>query len=163
MKHRIICWMLPVAFLWLSGCGFHLRGVKGLPESLQNVAIINQGAHPDLAEGLKKQFKHYHVRVNPEPATAAYWLILLKDTFKQDIFSISSSTTPRQYELFYTVRYKLQNPRGKALIPENQLIVARQFTSNADRILGSDYEEAQIKKEMRRDAVIQMLYKLAHH
>ncbi len=147
----------------LTGCGFHLRGMVDA-ESLQwldNVAIVIQQAHQDLAPLLREQLKAYNIKVTTDPALAQYWLIIDHENTVQNISSISSSTTPRQYEVTYKLNYKLQRTKGGEIIPSSQIAITRQITLNSDRILGSKDEEELQKSEMRRDAVIQLFNRLS--
>ena len=146
----------------LSACGFHLRGMYDMPSWLNDVAIIIQNGHRDLETLLQDQFSAYHIRTIREPSQARYWLIIEQDNEEQHITSVSSSTTSRQYQMTYTVRYKLQEAQGRDVIPSCQIAVTRQLTLNSDRILGSDDEENILKKEMRRDAVTQILDRISH-
>ncbi|RUQ85186.1 LPS-assembly lipoprotein LptE [Legionella septentrionalis] len=148
----------------LSGCGFHLRGMLDMPSWLDNIAIVNANSknHP-LDVFLQEQLQAYDVHVTTEPSLAQYWLIIERDAFQQQISSISASTTPRQYQLIYTVQFKVQQVRGHEIIPSSLVSVTRQITINSDRILGSDEEEATTKREMRREAAIQILNRLSRH
>ena len=154
--------MLLTALL-LSGCGFHLRGMinKESIRWLNNIAIVIEQAHRDLDPLLKEQLKAYRIEVNPDPAAANYLLIIENETMEQNISSISSSTTPRQYQLIYTIAFKLQHTQGADILPTSRVVVNRQITLNSNRILGSTDEEALQKEEMRRDAVIQILNRLS--
>ena len=151
---------LLMLVICLNGCGFHLRGMVNTPMWLNNVAIIVQQAHRDLASLLRDQLKASNIQVNPDPTLANYWLIIESDIIEQHISSISSSTTPRQYQLIYTVRFQLQHANGQEILPSNQITVTRQITSNSDRILGSNDEEELVKSEMRQDAVIQIINRI---
>ena len=153
---------LLFALLFLTGCGFHLRGVTDIPEWLTNVAVIVQQGHKDLATLLKERLKAYHIAICDELNRATYWLIILHDHFEQHIMSVSSSTTPRQYQLIYTVQFKLQSRLSGEVIPTTQIAVTRQLTVNSDRILGSNDEEERFKTEMRREAVVQILDRISH-
>lgn len=148
-------------FILISGCGFHLRGQMDIPTWLDQVAIINQGAHYEMDRLIKEQLQANHIKVCMDPALAKYWLILESDSYNQQITSISSSTTPRQYQLLYTVLFKLKQVRGDDIIPSGKVIVTRQITLNSDRILGSDSEEALIQKEMRQSAATNILTQLS--
>jgi len=147
--------------LLFAGCGFHLRGIHDMPKWLNNVTIVIQNANRDLASLLSEQLKAYHINVSPDPTLADYWLIVEQDNFQQNISSISSTTTPRQYQLIYTVYFKLQRAKGAEIIPLSPVVVTRQITLNSDRILGSTNEEYQSKTEMRRDAAIQIIDRLS--
>lgn len=147
----------------LTGCGFHLRGIVDADSIrwLDNVAIVIQQAHRDLEPLLGNQLKAYDVKVVSDAALAQYWLILENEDMQQNISSISSSTTPRQYELTYTLSFKLQRAKGAEIIPSNLIVITRQITLNSDRILGSKDEEQLQKIEMRKDAVIQIINRLS--
>ncbi|MFA6303562.1 MAG: LPS assembly lipoprotein LptE [Legionella sp.] len=146
--------------LLLSACGFHLRGMIDIPRWLNNVAIISPSPNPAFVTRLQRQLEAYKIDVNPDPGQADYWIILNRIEFRQQIVSIGSSTNPRQYQLSLLVGFTVQKRNGKVLQAEKQVQVSRQFTSNNDRILGSDSEESIIVNEMRQDAVIQVLNRL---
>ena len=143
--------------LLLTGCGFHLRGMNDIPKWLNDVAIVMQDANRDLETLLSDQLEAYHINLCSDPTVARYWLIIERDEVHKEIGSISSTTTPRQYQLIYTVRFKLQRAKGPEIMPSSQVAVTRQVTINSDRMLGSTSEEALLIREMRRDAAIQII------
>lgn len=160
---RVLYRFLILAVFMLTGCGFHLRGIINADSIKQfhSIAIIIQQVHRDLEPLLKNQLKAYKITVTTDPTLAQYWLILEHEEMHQNVTSISSSTTPRQYELTYTLDFKLQRAKGAEVIPTSTIVVTRQITLNSDRILGSKYEEETQKNEMRREAVLQLLYRLS--
>lgn len=131
-----------------------------MPYWLKNVSIINQSADRHLEPWLNEQLQAYHIDTISDPALANYWLIIISDHFDEQIKSISSSTTPRQYLLIYSVRFKLQRANSADIIPDSDLQVTRQATINSDRILGSTDEENLLKDEMRQDAALQIVTRL---
>jgi len=145
-----------------SGCGFHLRGSLELPKKLNYIAIIVHDAHREIAPLIRDQLRAYHRDVVEDPALAQYWLIVERDSLTQNITGISSSTTPRQYELLYTVQFKLQSTHAADLEQEQEqkIFVTRALTVNSDRILGSNDEEAHITQEMMQNAAIMILDRL---
>lgn len=155
--------ILSALLFSLIGCGFHLRGILN-PDSLQwlnNVAIIIKQAHKDIEPFLKEQLNAYHVQVVTEPTHSKLWLIIDHETLQQNISSISSSTTPRQYQLNYSITFSLQRSDGTEIIPPKKIVLFRQITLNSNRILGSKDEEAIETREMRRDATFQILNRLS--
>jgi LPS-assembly lipoprotein len=146
----------------ILGCSFHLRGFVSMPSNLHDVAIVVENVNRDLAPLLKEQLNAYHIMVPNDPAQANYWLILENDKEDQQITSVSSSTTPRQYQMTYQVAFKLQEAHGKEIIPSTLVTTTRQLTVNSNRMLGSSDEENTLKREMRRDAVIQILDRIGH-
>jgi LPS-assembly lipoprotein len=159
------CLLLLV--LYITGCGFKLRGMTDMPPWLNNIAIVVQDANRDLGTLLKDQFQAYGVQIIPDPTKADYLLIIKNDVNQQQITSISASTTPRQYQLTYTVRYSLVKVANKsstevsAPATTSTVSVSRQLTVNNDRILGSDSEGLMTYAEMRREAVMQIINRLS--
>lgn len=152
-----------LATLCLFGCGFHLRGFVTMPTGLHDVGIIIEAANRDLEPMLKDQLNAYHIVVPDDPQSAHYWLIIEEDKEEQHITSVSSSTTPRQYQMNYQVTFKFQAANGKEIIPSTNVTTTRQLTVNSNRILGSNFEENTLKHEMRKDAVIQIIDRIGHH
>lgn len=146
----------------LTACGFHLRGMTDVPSWLNQVAIVVESGHRDLKPLLKAALETYHIQVTSDLHHAHYWLIIENDYEEQHITSVSSSTTPRQYQMTYKVRYKLQEAKGREIIPPSNVVVTRQITINSDRILGSNNEENILKNEIRREAAIQILDRIAN-
>lgn len=155
------CFIPLFLTLFLSACGFHLRGLIDVPEWLNNVAIISKDGNKELISILKSQLEGYKIQVNPEPALAKYWLIINKTNFQQQIVSIGASTNPRQYQLILSIEFMLQTSKGQIIKPPRSVSVSRQLTVNNDRILGSNDEEAVLISEMRKDAVIQIINRLS--
>lgn len=148
-------------FLLSSACGFHLRGMINLAPWLNNVAIMADETSHDLSAQLRSALQAYNININPEPSLANYWLIIEHEDFQQHMDSVSSGTTSRQYQLIYTVKFKFQKAKGKELIPSRAVVISRQITMNANRILGSNEEVELQKNEMRRDAGIQIINRIS--
>lgn len=152
--------LLSLCIVSLGGCGFQLRGTINLPPNFNNVAIISEDASNEISLSIKSQLQAYHVEIIPDATRASYILILEKDALQQQITSVSASTTPRQYQLIYTLTYSLLKNKDKPIVSSNSITVSRQLTVNNDRVLGSDYESSLIIKEMRRDAAMQLVMRL---
>lgn len=154
--------LLYFAFVLLSGCGFHLRGFYDIQSKIPTLSIIMRDnvTHSDLEGMIKNQLRVYNVIVNDDIHATPYWLIIEGDKLNQQINSISSSTTPRQYQLIYTVNFKLQHATGNNKIPLQSVIIVRELTVNSDRILASNDESDILEREMRKDAAVQIVNRI---
>ena len=152
-KYIIACGII----LLLSGCGLHLQGMSDMPKWFNNVAIINQNVHNDLRPQIIEELKAYKLHITNNIQKADCWLVLEEDKHTENITAVSSSTTPRQYQMSYAIKYKVQRPNGEVIIPSNSAVVTRQFTINGNRILGSDFEGDLLRNEMYKDAVAQIV------
>lgn len=153
-------WVVAFALL-LTACGFHLRGMIDLPKWLDNISVISKDGNKELLTLLKSQLEGYKIYVNDDPMQAKYWLIINRTNYQQKIISIGASTNPRQYQMILTVEFMLQTRKGQVIKEASILTVTRQLTVNNNRILGSNDEEDTLLREMRQDAVTQMINRLS--
>lgn len=147
----------------LVGCGFHLRGVAYLPKDFKRVYIINKEASPAFVRRLTSLLDTYHISTVDTPQEANYIITLEKDDFNQSLSSVSSSTTPRQYLLYYHVMFEVTDKDGRILTASQTVSVQRQVTINVNRILGSNFERSTIQREMHINAAEQLLTRIEHH
>lgn len=157
---------MMIAALALCACGFHLKGLIELPQWFNGVYVGGDNIPAPLLQLLRNQLEANGRRVQPQPRDAQYLLIIVNEHLDKNITSVSASTNPRQYELTYNLSYRLSNRQGRVLQGPATLKVTRFLTVNNDRILGSDFEEATIVSEMRRDVVSRLLQRISvlnHH
>lgn len=155
---KSIKFLIPLIITLFTGCGLHLQNYANIPPWFNNVAVINEDVKNDLRPEIIEQLKAYKINICTNPKQADYLLILEKDKNVENITAVSSSTTPRQYQMTYAIKYKVRRARdGVDVIPASSAVVTRQFTINSNRILGSDYEGDTLRQEMCRDAVAQIL------
>lgn len=160
MKRAWVYIPLMLALL-LSACGFHLRGMIDVPKWLNNIALISKANDSELVTLLKLRLESYKIAVNPSPEQANYWLIIDYVEFSQHVVGIGASTNPRQYQMILKIGFKLQDRSGLEIKPNQMVQVTRQFTSNNDRILGSNDEQSILISEMRQEAVNQIITRLS--
>ncbi len=142
----------------ITSCGFRLRGLDASPAWLRaGVAIVIEDAAHNWEKLLRDPLEASHIRVIDDPKKAPYWLIIKKEKLKRTINSVSSSTTPRQYQLTYTVWFALQTAKGKVILEPTSVFVTRPLTINNNRVLGSRNEGEKLKTEMKRDAALKII------
>ena len=156
------CFHPILVFVFITGiltaCGFQLRGSETSPAWLKKgVAIVVEQASHNWEDLLQEPLEGSHIPVIDRPEKAPYWLMIHKEMLKQTITSVSSSTTPRQYQLTYTVWFSLQTEKGHVIIPTTSVFVTRPLTINNDRVLGSRNEGEKLKTEMQRDAALKII------
>ena len=153
--------LIVLMLLTLSACGFHLRGTTFHDTGLNNVGIMLEKCSHEWEYLLKELLRNGRVNVVTDSRDIEYWIILRNEYTESNIVSISSSTSSRQYELVYHVEFSLQTVNSVPLIALTPIVVTRPLTINSDRILGSHDEEEQLKHAMRRDAAMQLLYRIS--
>ncbi len=152
-------WLL-VLILALAGCGFHLRGEVKLPANISTVRIEapNRLLQDELSIYLKAGGAHVTTRAEPADATLA----LSGEDFQRRVLSVDPNTgKAREYELAYTVSVSMTRADGSVLLAPQQVRLVRDYVYDQDAVLGKSREEDVLRDEMRRDAVQQVLRRMA--
>lgn len=157
---RTLQYSLLCLCLLASGCHFHLRGSNIIPLQFNTITLAFHNVSPDWRFILKSQLQRAHVTVTNIPTADSYLLTIQQEEIQRNIMSVSSGSSSRQYQLIYQVKFSFEKIKGSIYISESPVLVTRFLTINNDRILGSQDEEEKIIHDMRRDAAIQIMYRL---
>ncbi len=148
--------------LSLSACGFHLRGSVQLPPELTEMALRDANPATDILPELRRALKNKNIHINE---TAPLVLQLKAEQYGKRVLSVDSSGRAQEYGLSYTVRFLLkrkamQDENDTMWLTEQTVTESRDLRFDANAVLGVASEEALLKTEMRRDAVVQILRRL---
>jgi len=149
MRHLLIFMLLL-----LTSCGFHLRGSVALPPALSEIAVKDRVT--DIAPDLRHALENAGIRVSD---SAVMQLMLRAEKYDKRVLSVDSIGRALEYGLSYTVKFSLkgggEDKSGAMWISETSITQTRDLRFDATAVLGTPSEEAQLKTEMRRDAVSQ--------
>lgn len=147
-------------FSMLSGCGFHLRGAVELPAAMTEVAIQGTKPYGELGVALRNGFARVGGEVVESVQQAQSVLVITRDTSQRRVLSVDSSGQANQYELEYTLGFRLDDPEGVTRVVGQSIQLRRHYTYNPNQALAKADEEARLVREMREEAVRQMLLRL---
>ena len=143
-----------LAVLLLAGCGFHLQGAVKTPPEMSRTFVdaVDEYSlfHRELRLGL--QAAGVELVDAPEQATAI--LSILTDRTDQRVLSVSARNVPTEYEVFYTVEYRLTTSDAVLLNPR-AVTLTRDYTYDTTLVLGKAREE-----ELMREAIVQDLVRI---
>lgn len=151
--------LLAAAALLLAGCGFHLRGDVRMPFD----SIYVQAAPSSLvARQLKRAVgAGDRVTVTEQPETAQVVLQLLDERQEKDILTLSGGGRVSEFQLRYRISFRLtDNKSANVYIPPSEIVMRRTFTYNDQDASAKQGEEALLYRDMRQDAVQQLLRRL---
>ncbi len=142
--------------LLLSGCGFQLRGTT--PEASNVPVTFVQGGIP--ASLLRAQLGRVDkITENVEAAEAV--LTILSENFDRRVLTVGPGDGKvREYELRYLVSFEVRNKAGQELLAPQTIALSRDYLFDETQVLGSDTEEAILRRDMVNDAVGQILRRL---
>jgi LPS-assembly lipoprotein len=154
----LIVAILVVATI-LSACGFQLRGQAAIP---YKTIFIESPGYSLFANDLERAIRSgsdTKVVTNREEAEAV--LKIMGEVQENRILSLSSGGRVREFELRYTVLYRLTDRAGLDLAPPGQINLHRDMTYDDTEVLAKESEQILLYRDMKTDAVQQMLRRLA--
>lgn len=158
MRH--ICNSLTVIGLGLvlTGCGFHLRGNVHMPAQLSTMTIVASPKEKQISEAISAQLKASGVRLT---ANSRWQLHILNEHLNRSFNGLSANTQVRQYIITDSVSYQLSRSNGKPVLPVRTISSSRNWTVNANQVLGSSAEEQTLIAEMRNEIAQKLVAQLA--
>jgi len=156
---RLGIFLLTVVLITaLSACGFHLRGSVQLPPELVTINVQDAKPSTDIAPVLRTALRNAGVQIS---GSAPMLLQLNAEQYGKRVLSVDSVGRAQEYGLSYTVRFSLKGRDGAEVwLAEQSVTQTRDLRFDATAVLGTENEEALLKEEMRRDAVLQILRRL---
>lgn len=141
-----------ILMIAVSSCGFQLRGDVNYPPAMQVTYIDAADRYSPFYQGLKTALRDGGVRVTADAGAASAVLRVLQDETGQRVLSVSARNTPREFDVYYTVRYALELDGREALAPQ-QLTLTRDYTYDEALVLGKTAEEETIRRAIAADLV----------
>ena len=142
----------------LSGCGFQLRGVAPLPF---NSMYVQAAPTSQFATMLKRAVRAgSNARIADQPAEAEVTLQILNELQEKQILSLGGTGRVSEFELRYRVSFRLTDTKNREHIPASEIVLKRDFSYSDSQALSKDAEEALLYRDMRTDAVSQLVRRL---
>ena len=144
----------------LSGCGFHPRGGIELPAELTEVALEGTRPNGELGVALRNGFARVGGQVVDSGESASSVLVITQDSFSRRVLSVDSIGQANEYELAYTLGFRLDDPDGTNRVVQQSINLRRQYRFDPNLTLAKADQEARLVREMRQDAARQLLRRL---
>ena len=137
----------------ISACGFQLRGTGDMQFGLEEIGLSARNAFGDTVQQTRRGLENSGVRVAD---SATYTLVLVSEDVTSRTVSFTTGARGAETELTKTLVYEIQGRNGQPLMG-NQLQVQRTFVTDGNNIAGAAESQIQLKNEMTRAAVQQLL------
>jgi LPS-assembly lipoprotein len=156
--HRSSFIVMLIAALLLSACGFQLRGTAQLPFK----TLYVQASSPSpFALQLKRAIEAgTSTRVTEGPGEAEVVLHILNELQEKQILSLTGGGRVNEFLLRYRVSFRLTDKLNREHIPTSEIVLRQAVTFNDQQVLSKEHEEAGLYRNMRSDAVQQLLRRL---
>ncbi|MGE0371208.1 MAG: LPS assembly lipoprotein LptE [Gammaproteobacteria bacterium] len=150
--------LLAALFLLSAGgCGFHLRGSLGELEALPPVLVRGDG---DAAAELTRALRSAGSPVVEDAAQARLVVTIVDARRDRRASAVGTTGRVQEYELHYAVRFRVDDPAGANLAPEQTVAVQRSYAFDGTDVNAKSNEEADLYRDMEFDAMRQILMRL---
>jgi len=143
----------------LAACGFHLRGDTVLP--FASLAVTGTGNFPAVAQLRQAVGAAPRTRLESAAAKADANLVILREEQERVILSLNAAGRVREYELRLRITWRLVDRQQDDLIPRTEIILTRVLSWDDTRPLAKSDEEALLFRDMRSDAVQQIMQRVS--
>jgi len=143
----------------LTACGFQLRGRAAIP--FQTVHVEAPGFSvfaKDLERAIRSGSK---TRIVESRDQAEAVVQIVGEAQEKHILSLSIGGKVREFELRYRIAYRLTDRAGADLASPGEIVLRRGMTYDDTQVLAKESEELLLYRDMKADAVRQMLRRLS--
>lgn len=151
---------VTVTSLALSACGFQMRGQASLPAEMDRTYIAASDRYTLFYRKLVDGLRLSGVEVTESPTGATAVLTILDDRTGQRVLSVSARNVPREYEVFYRIRFSVDAGERRLIEPQEQALI-RDYTWDETRVLGKTREERLLREAIADDLVQLVMFQLA--
>ena len=145
--------------LFITACGFHLRGSAQLPFTTLNIALPQSS--PLRAELARTITSSSQTTIVDNPKEAQAVLSVVSDTQSKNILSLNSAGRVREYELVRSFVFKVDDAAGQPIVVPSRIVMRRDVTFNDDQVLSKEAEETLLWRDIQTDLLQQLLRRLA--
>ena len=141
----------------LLSCGFHLRGLSSMPFESLYVQASNPSVIVDIKRRIQASSK---TAVLDSQKDAQAILVIKKARLKKRILSVSGTGRVREYQLRYSISFRVNDQKGREIVPDTKIEVNRVLPYSDSAILSSQAEEKMLLKDMKKDAILKLMDRL---
>ena len=141
--------LVLLACVLLASCGFHLRGKYEYADELKPVFIISEDR--DFIYELEEVFDFSDLPVTDSISSANAILEFTSELYERNPITLDDRGRATRYRLKYTMRYRVLNSGGDALLTIATATTSRILDYNPSQVLQADSEEQFLKEEMYED------------
>jgi LPS-assembly lipoprotein len=139
----------------LTACGFQLRGSTNIPFKTFYIGVNDTS---QLAVVLKRAIRgNGPTRLVSDPTKADAKLEVLSETEQSSILTINRVGEATEYNLYYHIRFRVSDAKGRDYIPITELVLKRLVLANANATLAENNEILLLYQDMQSDAAQQIL------
>lgn len=150
MLYRAVIFLV----LFLTGCGFQMRGAGSIPVEMARTYIDTADRHSLFYRRVRSGFRNAGIHVVDSPKNASAIFFIASDQTGQRVLSVSARNVPTEFEVYYSISYRLSAGES-VLLPLRTQTLIRDYTWDETLVLGKEKEE-----NLLREAIVDDLLRI---
>lgn len=151
-------YLILILFLFLNGCGFHLRGAADFNMSF---VYIKSDSAARISAEVQRLLTEQGIQIVSNPNAAQAIVYLTDEIIDRRVLTVSSvSGKQEEFELNYRVAMEVRKPNDNVLLKKQHISLLRDYMFDEQAVLAMSSEDEMLREEMFRDLVAQIMRKL---
>lgn len=159
-RPRRHAWSALAALVLLAGCGFHLQGAQKLPPLMNATYLDASDRYTDFHRALTDALRVSGAKLVRERAEAKVVVEVQREESGQRVLSVSARNTPTEYEVYYTIVYRVR-AGDRELLASQTLTLTREYSFDETRLLAKEQEQEFIRAALARELAALVMRRLA--
>lgn len=139
--------------LFLSGCGFHLRGNNALTPEVRTLYLKTNNPYGLFEERLERTFNMYGLTFVDQPTAAPLTLQIINSNLSYFQTTVGSSSQATIYSVTYTVNMAILAANGKTIVPPQNIVSNAFLTLNPNQLLTSNNQIDILGQQLQIDVI----------
>ena len=157
-KIRIKLLFLVIA-ITLSSCGFKLKGSYEIP---YQTIYLQAAGESRVGRIIKRKIQRkFNIEIVQTLSAAEATINILEEVSTRAVAVLSNVGSVDEYELIYTVRYRIGPGQNSSSMQEGQIVLRRKITHSDLDIVAKSNEEDVLINDMASEAATGILVRLS--
>ena len=124
-------------------------------------SLYVQASNPSVIVDIKRRIQaSSKTAILDSPKDAQAILIIQNAKLKKRILSVSGTGRVREFQLRYSISFRVTDQKGREIVPDTNIEVSRVLPFSDSAILSSQAEEKMLLKDMKKDAILKLMDRL---
>jgi LPS-assembly lipoprotein len=124
-------------------------------------SLYIQTSNPSVTIDIKRRIQaSSKTAILDSPKDAQAILIIQNAKLKKRILSVSGTGRVREFQLRYSISFRVTDQKGREIVPDTNIEVSRVLPFSDSAILSSQAEEKMLLKDMKKDAILKLMDRL---
>lgn len=121
-------------------------------------SLYIQANNPSVTIDIKRRIQASSKTVILDSQKDAQAILVIKSArLKKKILSVSSTGRVREYQLRYSILFRVNDQKGREIVPDTKVEVNRVLPYSDSAILSAGAEEQILLRDMKKDAILRIM------